>query len=132
MAESPGSNGRGGCFLIVEDEYLIAADLANSLEDLGIEVVGPAASVEEGLELVKTAGDRLDGALLDVNVRNEPVYPVADALAARGLPFLFTTGYDAMAIPAPYATAPRFEKPVDKERLIRWLSDVPRCATAVP
>jgi DNA-binding LytR/AlgR family response regulator len=112
----------GRCFLVVEDEYLIAADLAASLELLGAEVVGPAGSVAEALTLVENEGGRLDGAVLDINLRNERVYPVADVLAARGVPFVFTTGYDAAAVPSPYSDAPRCEKPVDKARLIRCLS----------
>src|SRR3954462_10275467 len=99
-------NLRGRCLLVVEDEYLIAADLTASLESIGIEVIGPAASVEEALRLIENAGDRLDGAVLDINLRNERVFPVADALTARGVPFLFTTGYDADSIPKAYGGAP--------------------------
>jgi DNA-binding LytR/AlgR family response regulator len=114
---------RGRRLLVVEDEYLIAADLTASLESLGVEVIGPAASVEEALSLVENNSDRLDGAVLDINLRNERVYPVADVLMARGVPFVFTTGYDAVAVPTPYACAPRCEKPVDKTQLLRWLSN---------
>jgi ActR/RegA family two-component response regulator len=106
----------------VEDDYLIAADLAVSLEALGFEVIGPAASVAEALTLVKNEGERLDGAVLDINVRDERVYPVADALAARGVPVVFTTGYDPVAIPDAYAAVPRCEKPVDTNQLLRLLS----------
>jgi CheY-like chemotaxis protein len=112
---------KGRCLLVVEDEYLIAADLAASLESLGVEVIGPAASVEEALALVAT-NDRLDGAVLDINLRNERVYPVADVLTARGVPYVFTTGYDAIAVPNCYASTPRCEKPVDKAQLVRWLT----------
>jgi DNA-binding LytR/AlgR family response regulator len=114
---------RGRCLLVVEDEYLIAADLTASLESLGVEVIGPAASVEEALSLVDNNSDRLDGAVLDINLRNERVYPVADVLAARGVPFVFTTGYDVVAVPTAYACAPRYEKPVDKTQLVRWLTN---------
>jgi DNA-binding LytR/AlgR family response regulator len=113
---------RGQCLLVVEDEYLIAADLMASLESLGVEVIGPAASVEDALSLVENNSDRLDGAVLDINLRNEQVYPVADVLAARGVPFVFTTGYDAVAVPTTYDCVPRCEKPVDKTQLIRLLS----------
>ncbi|MEA2903335.1 MAG: hypothetical protein QOI12_722 [Alphaproteobacteria bacterium] len=123
MAESGAASLKGRCLLVVEDEYLLAADLTASLESLGVEVVGPAASVEEALSLVENKGGRLDGAVLDINLRNERVYPVADVLTARGVPFVFTTGYDATAIPTAYACAPRCEKPVDKAQLVRWLSN---------
>lgn len=73
-------------------------------------MVGPAASVEDALALIE--GDpALDGAMLDVNLGGEPVYPVADALMARGVPFVLTTGYDGRDIPALYTAAPRVGKP---------------------
>jgi CheY-like chemotaxis protein len=122
MSEPASANLKGRRLLIVEDDYLIAADLANSLEELGIDVVGPTGSVEDALDLVESQGERLDAAVLDINLREEPVYPVANALAARGIPFVFTTGYDAAAIPEAYASAPRCEKPVDRTHLVRWLS----------
>jgi DNA-binding LytR/AlgR family response regulator len=123
MDDSKPDGLKGRRFLVVEDEYLIAADLTASLECLGVEVVGPAASVEEALLLVANDRGRLDGAVLDINLRNERVYPVADVLTAHGVPFVFTTGYDAVAVPSPYACVPRCEKPVDKAQLIRWLSN---------
>jgi len=112
----------GCCVLVVEDEYLIAADLASVLESAGINVIGPAGSVGDALELVSLHGDGLDGAVLDVNLRNERVYPVAQALADLGVPYIFTTGYDAMAIPESFASAPRHQKPVDQTALLRQLS----------
>src|SRR4051812_39965235 len=98
---------KGRRFLVVEDEYLIAADLAASLEALGVEVLGPAASVKDALTLLEKADGQLDGAVLDVNLREERVFPVADLLKSRGVPFIFTTGYDAVAVPEAYADAPR-------------------------
>jgi DNA-binding NtrC family response regulator len=113
---------KGRHLLIVEDEYIIASDLAQSLEECGAEVIGPAGSVKDALELVERTGEHIDGAVLDVNLRNEPVYPVADALVAHGLPFVFTTGYDTVAIPEVYAGVPRCEKPVDIAQLVRLLA----------
>ena len=124
MPERPVGNIPRRRVLIVEDDYLIADDLAYSLEDLGMEVVGPAPSVEAALQLLEDEGERLDGAVLDINLRDQRVYPVANALTARGVPFVFTTGYDPETIPQAYAAAPRCEKPVDKRKLVRWLSDV--------
>jgi CheY-like chemotaxis protein len=120
MAQSKKLSGQR--LLLVEDEYLIAADLIASLESLGVEVIGPAATVEDALSLVENNSERLDCAVLDINLRNERVYPVADVLVARGVPFIFTTGYDAVGIPNTYACVPRCEKPVDKERLIELIS----------
>jgi CheY-like chemotaxis protein len=121
MTEDEFSRLRGHRLLIVEDEYLIAADLAASLEKVGAEVVGPAASVKEALELVQEDAGQLDAAVLDINLRGEQVFPVADVLARRGVPFVFTTGYDGVAVPSPYAGVPRFEKPVNNAELARLL-----------
>ena len=122
MAE-PGPDAlRGRRLLVVEDEYLTAAALARSREGRGAEVVGPAGSVRAALALVEAAGGRLDGAVLDINLRKERAYPVADALAARGVPFVFVTGYDARAVPDAYAGVPRCEKPVSPALLSRTLS----------
>jgi DNA-binding LytR/AlgR family response regulator len=116
----------GRRLLIVEDEYIIASDLAHLLEAMGAKIVGPAGSVQDALELVERNAQHLDGAVLDVNLRDERVYPVADALAAHGLPFVFATGYDALAIPDTYAAAPRCEKPVDVAQLVRLLAPLRR------
>ena len=107
--------------LVVEDDYLVARDLCDELADQGAEVVGPAGSVEEALALV--AGEpRIDAAVLDINLRNEKVYPVAEALRARGIPFVFTTGYDAWLVPEAFASVRRLEKPVDMRALIESIS----------
>lgn len=114
----PARDSLKGCrLLVVEDDYLIATELRYSLEEAGAVVVGPAGTVRDALAVVEREGARLDGAVLDINLRDERVYPVADALAARGVPFVFTTGYDELAIPSDYARVPRCEKPIDKERL---------------
>jgi CheY-like chemotaxis protein len=122
MSEQGSPNIKGRRLLVVEDDFLIADDLANSLQDLGAEVVGPAGTVEDALQLLESDGEQLDAAVLDINLREERVYPVASALAQRGIPFVFTTGYDTVAIPQVYASAPRCEKPVDKMQLVRVLS----------
>jgi DNA-binding LytR/AlgR family response regulator len=88
------------------------------------QVAGSAASVAQALTLVENDGDRLDGAVLDINLGNERVYPVADVLRGRGIPFVFTTGYDAAVVPDSYSEVPRCEKPVDERRLARCLSGV--------
>ena len=122
MAESTLAVLRGRTLLVVEDEYIVAADLAMRLEDAGAAVVGPAGSVEEALDLVQSEGSTLDAAVLDVNLAGQRVYPVADALIARGVPFVLTTGYDASAIDSKYVDIPRCEKPVDPAALARSLA----------
>jgi PAS domain S-box-containing protein len=81
--------------LVVEDEALIATDLADTLRGLGCHVIGPAGTLEEGMRLAESA-DRLDAALLDVNLHGQPSFPLATMLAARGVPVVFATGYSAL------------------------------------
>ena len=105
--------------LVVEDEYLVAMDMSAWLEAEGAHVVGPASNVNAALEALK--GAELDGAILDVNLRGEMAYPIADALTARGIPFVFTTGYDARTVPARFANVKRCEKPTTPEAISRAL-----------
>ena len=115
---------QGQRLLIVEDDYMIATDLTRWFEDAGAEVVGPAGSVSKALALVTSNAGRLDAAVLDVNLRDQKVFPVADALSKAGVPFIFATGYDAHIIPDTYAEVPRSEKPVDVMQLARLLKRV--------
>jgi CheY-like chemotaxis protein len=105
--------------LVVEDEYLVAMDLSAWLEAAGAHVVGPASNVNAALEALQCS--ELDGAILDVNLRGEMAYPVADALAARGIPFVFTTGYDGRMMPVRFADVKRCEKPTTPEAISRAL-----------
>lgn len=95
--------------LIVEDEAEVALQLEDMLGDLGCNVVGPASRVGQALGLL----DRqpIDAAVLDLNVAGELVYPVADRLAERGVPFIFATGYGRSALADAYRTRPILEKP---------------------
>jgi DNA-binding response OmpR family regulator len=107
---------RGRRILVVEDDYMLAEDLRRDLEKQGAEVVGPVPTVADALKLL-TGEDVLDGAILDVNLRGERVYPVVDVLRERGVPLVFTTGYEQWALPEAYADVPRCEKPVDMRQL---------------
>jgi DNA-binding response OmpR family regulator len=104
--------------LVVEDEFLIGLHLADILEDAGYEVVGPAATVAEALDIAgRTA---LDGAVLDGNLNGERCDPVADSLHVNGVPFLFVTGYTREALPARFREeTPVLPKPVNGADLIR-------------
>jgi CheY-like chemotaxis protein len=106
--------------LIVEDEYLIAQEMVCQFRAAGAEVVGPVATVRGALELVKKAV-RLDGAVIDINLRGEMAYPVADALVRRGIPLVIATGYDVNTLPARYDGLPACEKPIDVQRVARAL-----------
>ena len=103
---------QGRRILVVEDEYMIADDLQRDLEKQGAKVVGPVPSVADALNLLVGEGV-LDGAILDVNLRGEKVFPVVDLLRERGVPMVFTTGYEQWALPEAYADVPRCDKPVD-------------------
>ena len=113
---------RGKRLLVVEDEFVIALDLQNLLEAAGHEVVALAASVPDALALLAAGApgqqQSLDGAVLDVNLRGEPATPVADALAARGVPFVFVSGYGAAGRPPGHETAPVLAKPYSEGDLL--------------
>lgn len=107
--------------LIVEDEYLLADELALELADEGATVLGPVPSVEEALALLEQQASP-DGAILDVDLRGEPVFPLADALVDRGVPLIFTTGYDPETLPERFAGFPKCEKPTNARRISAVLS----------
>lgn len=96
--------------LVVEDESLVAMLLETILEDMGCSPVGPAATVDEGLALA-TDGEQLDAALLDVNVAGRQVFPVAEALKSRGVPFVFSTGYGEGGLPEEWRGQSTIQKP---------------------
>jgi CheY-like chemotaxis protein len=103
--------------LVVEDEALIALDIEATLRRGGFEVLGPAASVGDAARL--TAGVAVDAAVLDVNLGQEQVFPVADALAARDVPFVFLTGYGRAILPARHRDRPVAIKPCRAETIVR-------------
>ena len=111
---------QGRRILVVEDDYILAEGLRAELEAHGAEVLGPVPSIEDAEDLLAT-GPAPDAALLDLNLGGEMAIPLADAFQDRGILFAFTTGYEAWSVPEGYAHVPRFEKPVDPSRLVRWL-----------
>lgn len=108
--------------LVVEDDFFVASSLALCLEADGIEVIGPAASVTAALELI-ARDEAIDGAVLDINLNGEMVYPVAETLRGRGVPYVFTTGYDMRSVAQQEADTPCFEKPVVATQVIAALFD---------
>ena len=106
--------------LLVEDDYFIAEELRRDFAKTGAEILGPVGRLDEALALIdKTA--HIDGAVLDIKLHDEMVYPVADALLERRVPFVFTTGYEKTVIPAPYANVRRCEKPFTPEIVAKAL-----------
>ena len=101
---------KGLRLLLVEDEAMVAMMLEDMLDDLGCEVIGPAGNVSRALELVG-ADQGIAGAILDVNVGGQPIYPVAETLKARGVPFVFITGYGSADIDGRVSDAPTVQKP---------------------
>lgn len=110
---------RGGV-LIVDGEHLAALDIAQAFEEAGVRVVGVASSVEAALGLIVRSG-RLDGAVLDLSLRGELAFPVADELVRRGVPFLFATAHGPAAIPSRFAHVTRCEKPISVDSLVALL-----------
>ena len=106
--------------MIVEDGPLIAMALEMLVQDDGAVVVGPCATVAEALAALEGA-PRIDIAMLDCNLGKEPVWPVADALAARGIPFGFTSGQGVKDLPDRFASAEVLVKPVPDELVRRFI-----------
>lgn len=96
--------------LVVEDELMIAMLVEDMLADLGCIVVGPAHTVESALKVVEDEG-QIDAALLDVNLAGQSVFPVADALRARHVPPIFSTGYGEAGLRDVDAGAQVLQKP---------------------
>ncbi|MFV3073477.1 response regulator [Niveispirillum fermenti] len=103
--------------LVVEDEFLIAIHVADIMADLGFIVAGPVGSVGQALTLADQ--DRIDGAVLDVNLSGQLVFPLAAALAERDIPFILTSGYDAGGLPPEWRSRPHLRKPVEERELAR-------------
>lgn len=101
--------------LIVEDEPLIALMLTDMLAELGFEVAASVTQVGDALAVLSDT--RIDIALLDVNIGVQKIDPVADLLAVRGTPFIFTTGYGNAGVPSNYADRAILQKPFHIEDL---------------
>lgn len=110
--------------LLVEDEMMIALLLEDMLAALDCEVVGPAARLDKAPQMAQQQA--LDVALLDVNLNGQEIYPVADALAAREIPFVFVTGYGRGALRAPYCNCPILQKPFRRDDLRELFAEVCR------
>jgi CheY-like chemotaxis protein len=95
--------------LVVEDEGLVSMLIEDMLTDLGHEVGAVAARMVDALEAART--DLFDIAIIDVNLDGQPSYPIADLLKARGIPFVFATGYGGKGLDAKYAETRTLAKP---------------------
>lgn len=108
--------------LIVEDESLVALLLEDMLAELGHTVIGPVAHVKKALDMIQR--EEIDLAILDVNINGENTYSIADVLAARNVPFLFSTGYDKESLHGSHQDRPTLQKPFPRQDLENLLAGV--------
>src|SRR5262249_60310876 len=105
----------GNRLLLVEDEILVAMMMRDILTDLGFSVIGPFSRLSEAM--VAAVHEDIDAGIIDINLGGEFVYPVADVLTARKLPFVFVTGYGVESIDGRFAHVPIIKKPVQRQAL---------------
>jgi CheY-like chemotaxis protein len=110
---APGLGGRR--ILVIEDSPVVAPFIADVLGDLGCSVVGPAPNMAAARELLD--GEDFDAAILDVHIRGERVFPLCDLLAAKGVPFVLTSGYADWQMPEKWQDRPRLQKPYTIEQV---------------
>jgi CheY-like chemotaxis protein len=108
--------------LVVEDEMMVSMLIEDMLSDLGCIVVGPAARLDEAVELVNAGG--IDCAVLDVNLGGQPIFPLADLLREKGWPFAFATGYGDAGLREVDRGSPVLQKPFREGDLARVLGEL--------
>ena len=117
--------------LIVEDELLLADDMAESLREIGAAVMGPVPRRSEALAVVQdliSAGERIDIAILDFGLQGKTVLPLVELLQTHGIPFVFATGFDREMVPPEYQDVPLWQKPFDVVQLASALPPlIERC-----
>jgi PAS domain S-box-containing protein len=129
ITSSGPTNLRGARVLIVEDAVLLAMELETGLSDAGAQVIGPAYELEEAMALLNQP---IDAAVLDANLNGHSVTPVAEALSARGVPFVFATGYgEAAGAPGGF-DAPVIRKPYDVTQVAAAVAELLRVNTPHP
>ncbi len=117
--------------LIVEDEYFIAADLAKVLKGNGMQVMGPAATLDHADAMIAREG-LPDAAILDVNVASRLSFDLAADLVAQDVPVMFVTGYDGWHLPGTFRGYPRITKPARPEHLLTILAEMMENSHADP
>ena len=108
--------------LVVEDEMLIGMLLEDMLAEMGHVVVAVISRVNDALAAVQR--EAFDVAILDVHLNGQPVFPVAEALIERGIPFVFATGYGERGLPEQYRSRPILQKPFAKDDLARTMAQL--------
>lgn len=117
-----GAKLEGKRILVVEDELMLALEVERLLGELACEVVGSVGSVRKALATLEVAA--VDGAVLDVHLRDGFVYPVTSVLSTRNIPYLFVTGYDADVLPLEVRNRPRLRKPLESRSFQRLAHEV--------
>ncbi len=112
----------GARVLVVEDEYYLADDLSRSLVSVGAEVVGPVGSLAEAESKLED-GD-FDFAVVDMNLRGDFCFSVAERLRSKGVPFVVATGYNQSSLPDSLKDVPRVEKPFTPGQVIELLGQM--------
>jgi len=119
----PDTDLEGARILIVEDNPILALGLSEILSGVGVDVVGPVGRLEEAMALAMSTG--VDGALLDISLHGVQVFPLADMLAERKVPFAFVTGYDRRAvIPERFGNVPALQKPAPQGAAVRLVEEL--------
>jgi CheY-like chemotaxis protein len=113
---------RGRRILVIEDSPVVAPFAAELLQEVGCIVVGPAPNLAAARELIENAS--FDGALLDVHIRGERIFPICEVLAARDVPFVLTSGYADWSMPEKWRDRPRLQKPYRLEQVQQALEDL--------
>lgn len=108
--------------MVVEDDALVALDLEMMLKAAGCEVIGPLGWLDQALSFA--VKEEFDGALLDIHLRGTLVYPVADVLAIREIPFMFLSGYGYRDLPQRFSDRPIWSKPYTTKALAMKVSEV--------
>ena len=108
--------------LVVEDEMMVSMLIEDMLTDLGCTVIGPAARLDEAMELASKGG--IDCAVLDVNLGGQPIFPLADMLREKGAPFAFATGYGDAGLRDVDRGSPVLQKPFREADLARVLGEL--------
>lgn len=125
MSLQPTSPGplSGRRVLVIEDEYFLADDIARALRQLGAQIVGPTGELKEASNLLD--GDlAIDAAVVDINLQNDMVFPLARAMRARKVPLVFTSGYDRKSIDAEFQDVRLWEKPLNIAAMAHDLADM--------
>ena len=111
---------KGKRILVIEDSPVVGPFTVDMLGELGCKVLGPAPNMASARELMEAGG--FDGALVDVHIRGERVFPLCEMLEAKGVPFVFTSGYADWQMPEKWQERPRLQKPYTVEQIEQALA----------